>query len=92
VRIGHSLVKRVRVRALKGRRNDDSFAAELARPPFRGAHERASNAGATPRFIDDEERDLRERRRVIHREPQMRRDQADDCVIGFRHEYAHILI
>ena len=63
---------------MERRRHHETFASALARPRFGGAHQRASDADGPVLLVDDEQRQLRDRRMMVHRVPQMDRRQSDD--------------
>ena len=78
----------MRVRPLQRRRHDDAAAAVLARPSFCSVDERAADPLPSRALVDDEQRDLGQRRSVIDREAQVNRHQSDDLVAGHRHHHS----
>jgi len=82
----------MRARPLKGRRDDDAVASLGVRPSFRLLDQRAPDTACAVRFVDDEQRELRDRRFVIDRVANVNRGQTDGAFPRVGDERARVRI
>src|SRR5947209_8993722 len=81
VSVSDPLIKRVRVCAPQGCRNDYPTASALTTPPLYFLHDRASDASAANPLVDHKQRELGERRLVIESVPNVDGRQRHDRTV-----------